>query len=403
MNLTSYKKELEEELGRILHYWMNVCVDDVDGGFYGRIDGDNKVIPEASKGVVLNSRILWTFSAAAHSTKEPSFLPVAQRAYTYLLDHFLDKTYGGVYWSLDHRGAPLNDRKQIYGLAFCLYGFSEYYRATGQQGVLDEAIRLFRLIERYSYDHERKGYYEAFARDWAPLEDWRLSGKDANVPKTMNTHLHILEAYGNLYRVWPDPLLLAQIKGLLEVFFRYMIAETTGHLILFFEEDWTVRSSMVSYGHDVEAAWLLQEAATIIGDGEWIEKTGQLALKMALAAAEGLDTNGGLWYERGERGLAETAADHLVREKHWWPQAEAMIGFFNAWQAGGDEIWLQRSLASWEFVKNYIRDSKGGEWWWGVDAQHSPMPGQDKAGFWKCPYHNGRACMEIIRRLNILM
>jgi mannobiose 2-epimerase len=393
MNLTDYKKELEEELGSILRYWVQFTPDYKEGGFYGRIDGDDKVAPGSPKGVVLNSRILWTLSAAFSHTREPAYLSVAQRAYEYLLTHFLDREYGGVYWSLDHTGAILNDRKQIYGLAFCLYGLSEYYIATGQPGALEEAITLFRLIEQHSYDRERKGYYEAFARDWRQLEDLRLSEKDANVQKTMNTHLHILEAYANLYRAWPDALLLERIKGLLEVFTRYMIDGATGHLVLFFDGDWTVRSSLVSYGHDIEAAWLLQESAVITGDKEWIEKTGQLALKMALAAAEGLDGDGGLWYER--------EGEHLMQEKHWWPQAEAMIGFFNAWQVSGDDRWLERSAASWQFVKQYIKDPPGGEWRWGVGADHSPMPGQDKAGFWKCPYHNSRACMEIIRRLAI--
>jgi mannobiose 2-epimerase len=395
MNLASYKEELKEELGSILRYWMQFTPDYNEGGFYGRIDGENKVVAGAPKGVVLNSRILWTFSAAWSHTKEPPYRQVAQRAYEYLLAHFLDREYGGVYWSVDHRGTPLNDRKQIYGLAFCLYGLSEYYIATGEQAALDEAIALFRLIEQFSYDGERKGYYEAFARDWKPLEDLRLSEKDANVQKTMNTHLHILEAYANLYRAWPDALLQERIRGLLEVFARYMAEETTGHLVLFFDGDWTIRSSMVSYGHDIEASWLLQESAGIAGDKGWMEKTRQLALKMALAAAEGLDGDGGLWYER-EGGC-------LVREKHSWPQAEAMLGFFNAWQVSGDEVWLQRSLASWNFVKHTIRDPEWGEWWWGVREDHSPMRGEDKAGFWKCPYHNSRACMEIIRRLNILV
>src|SRR5258708_22716043 len=366
MNLTHYK----EELGSILRYWMEFTPDHRQGGFYGRIDGEGKVIADAPKGVVMNSRILWTFSSAWSHTKEPAYRPVAQRAYEYRLGHLIARVHGGVYWSVDDGGAALNDRKEIYGLAFCLYGLSEYYLATGEQAALDEAIALFRLIERYSYDRERKGYYEAFARDWKPLEDLRLSEKDANVQKTMNTHLHILEAYANLYLAWPDALLKERIGGLLEVFDRYMVEDSTGHLVLFFDEDWTVRSSMVSYGHDIEASWLLQDSAGVTGDPGWMEKTGRVVLKTARAAAEGLDSDGGLWYERGE--------DHLVREKHWWPQAEAMIGFLNAWQVSGDEVWLERSLASWNFVKHFIRDPKGGEWWWGVQKDHTPMPGQDK-------------------------
>jgi mannobiose 2-epimerase len=163
-----------------------------------------------------------------------------------------------------------------------------------------------------------------------------------------------------------------------------------GHLLLFFDKDWTQRSSLVSYGHDIEAAWLIQDAAGTVGSFGWIDYSRRLAITMARAAEEGLDEDGGLWYER--------EADRLIEEKHWWPQAEAMLGFFNAWQVSGHKAWLERSQASWNFVKRYIRDPEGGEWWWGVQKDHSPMPGEDKAGFWKCPYHNSRACMQIIRR-----
>jgi cellobiose epimerase len=391
ITLAGYKKELELELESILRYWMDNTLDAAQGGFFGRIGEEGKVYPEAPKGVVLNSRILWTFSAAYRHTRDSRWLPVAKRAYEYILAHFIDTRFGGVFWSVDHLGAMLDGRKQIYGLAFCLYGLSEYYLATGDQPALEEAITLFRLIERYSYDPRKKGYYEAFTREWRQPEDLRLSPKDANEQKTMNTHLHILEAYANLYRVWPDNVLKDRIAGLLDVFTRHIVDVGTGHLVLFFNEDWEPRSSIVSYGHDIEAAWLLQEAADIAGDPWWKEKTKQLAIQLATAAAKGLDDDGGLWYER------EGAV--TIREKHSWPQAEAMIGFLNAWQNNGDRLWLERSLASWIFVKEFIKDPLGGEWFWGVRQDHSPMPGQDKAGFWKCPYHNSRACLEIIRRL----
>jgi mannobiose 2-epimerase len=386
-----YRQEAENELRSILRYWMENMPDSGQGGFVGRIDGGDRVHPEAPKGVVLNSRILWSFSAAYRATGEPLYLPVARRACEYILAHFIDREYGGVYWSVSPDGTPLDDRKQIYGLAFCLYGLSEFFIATSEGTALEEAIALFRLIEQHSFDEDRKGYYEAFSRVWRPVEDLRLSGKDANSPKTMNTHLHVLEAYANLYRCWPDPLLRQRIRDLLEVFQHYIVSATTGHLLLFFGEDWRVRPGIISYGHDIEASWLLQEAAVIVGDVEWTGKTRLLAQRLAGAAAEGLDTDGGLWYEKEEGGL--------VREKHWWPQAEAMVGFLNAWQVSGSATWWQRSLDSWGFIKRYIRDPAGREWYWGVRADHSPMPGEDKAGFWKCPYHNSRACLEVMRRL----
>jgi mannobiose 2-epimerase len=386
-----YKQEMETELGSILDYWAQNTLDRQEGGFFGQIDGENRIHPDASKGVVQNSRILWAFSAAYSHTHSLPYLAIARRAYEYLLAHFIDHDHGGVYWSVDHTGTMLNGRKQIYGLAFCIYGLSEYYLAAGDKTALDHAVSLFHLIERHSFDKLRKGYYEAFTRDWQPLEDLRLSPKDANEKKTMNTHLHVIEAYANLCRVWPDTLLKQQMASLLEVFDLHIIDHDTGHLKLFFDETWSPHSPLLSYGHDVEAAWLLQESASILGDGKWLSATRSWALKIARAAAEGLDSDGGLWYEKED--------GRLVKEKHSWPQAEAMIGFLNAYQLSGEKEWLDRSVAAWEFVKKYIKDPLYGEWHWGVQQDHSPMPGQDKAGFWKCPYHNSRACIEIIKRL----
>jgi mannobiose 2-epimerase len=394
MNTAGYNAEADLELQAILLYWMENTPDLVHGGFIGRIDGQDRPHPEAPKGLVLNSRILWTFSAAWRSTGHGIYRPTADRAYAYLLHNFLDRDYGGAFWSLNAAGQPLDPRKQIYGQAFALYGLSEYYRASGEKTALDEAVSLFRLIEQHSFDPRQNGYFEAFARDWSLLGDVRLSNKDANDPKTMNTHLHILEAYTNLYHAWPDPLLEGQIIGLLDIFDRYIIG-AGGHLGLFFDAYWKKRGGLISYGHDIEAAWLLHEAALVINNNEWITKTSRHALHIAAAAAEGLDTDGGLWYEQ-ENG-------HLIRQKHWWPQAEAMVGFLQAWQLSGDAIWWQRSLDSWNFVKEHIRSPDGKEWYWGVEADNSPIPGQDKAGFWKCPYHNSRACLEIIRRLGVFI
>ncbi len=322
---------------------------------------------------------------------------MAQRAYGYILSHFMDEECGGVYWSVDYTGTMLNGRKQIYGLAFCMYGLSEFYRATRDRQALDHAIALFHLIERHSYDLARKGYYEAFSRDWKPLTDLRLSEKDANEKKTMNTHLHVIEAYANLYLVWPDPLLKQQIDNLLEVFEKQIVDGRSGHLILFFDEDWTPRSEIISYGHDIEAAWLLLEAACIGGDEKRIREMQRIAVKTALAATEGLDSDGGLWYEY------DSQAGGLVAEKHSWPQAEAMVGFLNAYQVSDNKRFLEQSFASWRFIRQYIRDPEHGEWFWGVRKDHSPMPGQDKAGFWKCPYHNSRACLEVMARIDSLL
>ena len=350
IDLQTYCRELQAEFENILQYWMLHTIDNEQGGFYGSLDNNNTVQAAAPKGVVLNARILWTFSAAFNFTEDTKYIAVARRAHQYLSAHFSDREYGGLYWSVDAAGYPLNDRKQVYGMAFYLYGLSEYYEAVKEPAILEEAIQLFRLIEEKSFDRERKGYYEAFARDWQSLPDMRLSDKDANEKKTMNTHLHVVEAYANLYKQWPDQLLRQRIMQLLEVFDEHMIDKNTGHLLLFFDDNWQLKPDVVSYGHDIEAAWLLQQCAEIIQDEEWMNKMKKYALRITGAAMEGLDTDGGLWYEY------DPAKDHIIKEKHWWPQAEAMLGFFNAWQLSGKEVYLQASLRSWEFYKAiYLR------------------------------------------------
>jgi len=392
--LDNYKNELNTELGNIFGYWINNTIDNINGGFYGKIDNDNHVIPGSPKGSVLNARILWSFSSAYNLTGEKEYLEIASRAYQYITDHIIDKTYGGVYWTVDHLGNKLDTKKQVYASAFAIYALSEYYRATKKESVLNEAVDLYRLLVEKSFDQDKTGYFEAFTEDWQPINDLRLSAKDANEKKTMNTHLHVLEAYTNLYRVWPDKALWSQIVELLYNFSDHFIDAKTGHLNLFFDENWNKRSTLVSYGHDIEAAWLLLDAAEVIGDKKLIAKFKELAVTISDATPEGLDADGGFWYE------FEPAENHLVKEKHWWPQAEAMIGFFNTWQITGDEKYLDLSISSWGFVKDKILDKKNGEWFWGIDEHGQPMQGEDKAGLWKCPYHNTRACIELITRIN---
>ena len=391
--LQNFKAELESELQNILSYWMKYAMDDQFGGFAGRIDHCNQVEKKADKGSVLNSRILWSFSAAYRITKNADYLNCAQRAYDYFIDHFIDKKYGGIYWRTNFEGHPVDRKKQVYAQGFGIYALSEFYRAAGNETAKQHAIDLFNLVEKYSYDAIKTGYTDAFAENWQEMEDLRLSEKDANEKKTMNTHLHILEGFSNLYHIWPDELLGQRIKELLLNFTDHIIDKKNNHLVLFFDEAWNRKSSIISYGHDIEAAWLLQEAAETIDDAALVARTRGIAVQMATAAAEGLDKDGGLWYEY------EPATGHLIKEKHWWPQAEAIVGFFNAWQVSGNNEYLQYALDNWSFTKNHIRDNKLGEWVWGVNAACAVMNENDKVGIWKCPYHNSRACIEIMKRI----
>lgn len=390
--LKKLKSELNDELTRILNYWMKNTPDNEYGGFLGQIDAEDKVVPGSPKGSVLNARVLWSFSAAYNLNKNPEYLHYADRAYQYITGYFIDKEYGGVYWTVDYKGNPLDTKKQVYAHAFAIYGLSEYYRASGNEEAKTTAISFYKLLVEHSYDTVRTGYLEAFTCEWEQINDLRLSAKDANEKKTMNTHLHVLEGYANLYSIWPDDGLKAQIITLLHNFLDRFINPETYHLNLFFDENWNRRSALVSYGHDIEAAWLLLEAAEIIKHGPLIERLKDISIKIAKASLNGLDADSGLWYEY------EPSDNHLVKEKHWWVQAEAIVGFYNTWQITGDEKFLELAEKTWEFVKKNIIDPKNGEWVWGIDENGNVMPNEDKAGIWKCPYHNSRACIEIVKR-----
>jgi cellobiose epimerase len=391
--LERYKKQLKGELAAILQFWQQNTVDTKFGGFYGRLNNSNKIFSESPKGAVLNSRILWAFSAAYNLTINRTYLATAQRAFQFFTEYFIDKINGGVFWTVDYKGQPLDTKKQIYALSFAIYGLSEFYLAGKIQQAKDAAIELYRLIVDHSYDEINGGYIEALSADWKEIDDLRLSYKDANEKKSMNTHLHLLEALANLYRIWPNENLKDRIDELIYIFIDHIIDTDTCHLHLFFDECWNVKSNVISYGHDIEAAWLLPEACEVTGNKELIAKVKSKSIQLANAATEGLDEDGGMWYEYNP------ARDSLIKEKHSWPQAESMVGFFNAWQLTGDETYLQRSLNSWNFIKDHILDTKNGEWFWGVRNNYDIM-NEDKVGMWKCPYHNSRACIELMKRID---
>ncbi|MNW55048.1 Cellobiose 2-epimerase [compost metagenome] len=294
---------------------------------------------------------------------------------------------------VDADGNPSQDKKQIYGHAFVIYALVEYYLADQCQAALDLSIELYRLIEEHSYDKLHKGYIEAVARNWKYTGNLSLSSKDLNEKKSMNTHLHVLEAYTNLYRVWQSPELTHSLSELIEVTMDQIVDHTTGHFLLFFDEKWNVKSSHISYGHDIEGSWLLLEAAEVLQNPQILKRVKSTAITMAEAVyAKGIDQDGGIWNEADPGGLIDT-------NKDWWPQAEAMVGFYNAYELTGDSKFRDAAIQSWEFIRKYIVDHKYGEWHWGVQQDGTPLPNEPKISAWKCPYHNGRACLEMLTRL----
>lgn len=383
----------------ILSFWQEQMVDYRQGGFYGRIDGYNVLHPDAEKGAVLNARILWTFSAAARVLNNTPYRILAARAYDYLMQWFMDREQGGVYWSLNADGTPLDTKKQTYAIAFAIYGLAEYVRLTNNQEALNAAIRLFEDLEAHAYkwDNEKmskckNGYVEALTRNWQPIADMRLSEKDENGVFTMNTHLHVLEAYTNLYRVLKNvqrddvqgtkERITKQLRTLIDIFANRIFDPATGHLMLFFDEKWQPSNTHTSPGHDIEAAWLLHEALEVLGDEELLNQTLPVI-----------------------HSLAQAAEDDIMDEKEWWCYAEAVVGYIDQWKLYQDEkpiesnINLELAETAFHYIQTHLMDRENGEWFWTILPDGTPDRTHDKAGFWKCPYHNSRMCIEIIERL----
>jgi len=346
---------------------------------------------------VVCSRILWTFSAAARVLKDAAYLPMADRALDYLMTRFKDPEYSGYFWFLDARGNPLDLDKKIYGQAFTIYALSEHVRATGSQSCLEAAKALFELIESKAVDTNGIGYFDFCDRDWTVLEHFHLGAGEIPAAKTYNTHLHILEAYTNLLHVWPDGRVADRLRMLIEIHLDKIYDSETGHMDCFFDKDWNALSDAVSYGHDVETSWLLVEGAKVLGDKALLKRVRKLALDMAaLTLEQGVDSDGGMIYEENPREVRDP-------NKHWWPQAEAVVGFLNAWQLSDDPKFLDASQNSWKFIQNKIIDHEHGEWFWSVTRDGKLNKHHPKVSPWKGPYHNARMGFEVIERTNQIL
>ena len=416
------KKEMRDVVeNNILSFWMSRMVDDENGGFYGQMTGEGQLVKDANKGCILNARVLWAFSAAYRMLRKSEYLEMAQRAKNYFVDHFIDWEQGGVFWELDCKGKPVDTKKQFYAIGFAIYALSEYARATGDRESLDYALQLYDNIEEYALDQDNNGYMEACTREWGEIADMRLSELDANYPKSQNTHLHILEPYTNLYRclqefhaasscnyvptigsVLPVSITVpietvnrveASLRNLIDIFCNHILNPETHHLDLFFEKDWTRGAGhLESYGHDIECSWLLHEAALVLGDHKLLAKVETIVRMVAEAAEKGLEDDGSMLHE------ANLDTGYVDNDRHWWVQAETVVGYLNIFQHFGEEGALNKACRCWDYIKRHLIDYEGGEWWWSCDAAGQINRKDDKAGFWKCPYHNSRMCLEVLER-----
>jgi cellobiose epimerase len=391
-----YRFRIEDDLRQnVLPFWIDKVANRPARAFFGSLTNGLEVDPAVERGALLTTRILWTFSAAHARYDDPEYLATAELAYDDLATHFQDRDHGGYWWSVAADNSVLRDRKQVYGQAFAIYALTEFHAASGRAAPLDEAIATYRLIERHARARHG-GYLEAFGRAWEPIEDMRLSAIDQNDPKSQNTHLHVMEAYTRLLAAWPDPGLRRALAELVEVMLNRIVDPATGHLGLFFTEDWTPTSDKISYGHDIEAAWLLGRAAEVLGDGVLSARVRALAVKIAaVTLAEGVDEDGGVFNQGGPAGLTDT-------NKEWWPQAEAVVGFLDAYQISGEERFLTAALRAWDFIELRLVDHLRGEWFRGVTRDGTVLDQELKVSFWKCPYHNGRAALEAVQRLAVL-
>lgn len=414
MDIQKLKKEAEQELfTNILPYWENISRDTRPGfeGFFGQIDNDNNCNSACERSIVMTSRFLWTYSAVARLTKKAEYLQMANFAYDVILSKYWDKKYSGVYWSVMPDGKPKVDKKQIYGEAFCCYGLSEFAAAVKElekdkDSVSEEAMNLaldiFNLLEAHARDLDDGGYIEARAKNWKPTNDMILSPKDMNCPKSMNTNLHVMEAYTNLYRtlpvVFPDagPIrnevgdALADLVKITTDF----ILQPNAHLGMFFDMNWNSLDDEISYGHDIEASWLLWEAACELNDEELKEEIHDTVIKIAqVALEEGFDHQNGCM-----ENFLKDNGKLRDRRRVWWNQAEALNGFYNAWEMTGESKYAEACEKEWNWIKKYQVDKAGGEWWNELDENGVPILSEAKGGNWKTSYHNGRMCLEILRR-----
>lgn len=393
--MQSLRQQVESELlTDILPFWLKHTIDDERGGFHGQISNDLIVDSQADKGIILNARILWTFSRAFRVYSDPAYLATAKRAYEYLTRYFWDREFGGVYWMLDVEGRPRDEKKRIYAQAFTVYSLAEYFHATGDADALKRALGMVEKIEASGHDAVRGGYFETYERDWTLAADQRLSEVDMDEKRSMNTHLHLLEAYATLLRVHEDATIRHRLRELIEIFLEHIIDPVTQHFILFFDEEWRPRSEKISFGHDIEGSWLVVEAVKVLGDASLLARVRETSVQMAAAVLEqGIDADGGLQYEANPTGIFDS-------DKHWWPQAEAVVGFLNAWQISGQERFFDAAQRSWAFIEEFIVDRRNGEWFGLVSKSGEPGQGLDKVGPWKCPYHNSRTCFEVMERLD---
>jgi mannobiose 2-epimerase len=391
-----HRRAAEQLFNHILPFWCGPALDPERGGWMAWLSNDLKPDRRKPKGLILNTGILWAFSAVFRVRPEPLYRDMANRALDFVMNRFWDAHSGGVFWQLDDAGSVIDDAKRIHGQAFCIYALTEYHRAFSAPEPLARAQELFGRVDRHARDPRHGGYLEVCRRDWTASAGARPGEKDPNEKKSLNNHLHLLAAFAGLYRVWKDRHLEQRLFELIELFEQRMLDASSHHLHDFFDHAWKVRSDFYSFGHDIEASWLLCEAADALGDASLFKRVQTMALTLAGAVfAEGLGADGGLYYE-GKAGRV------IDPRKEYWPQAEAVVGFLNAFELARDAKFLAAARRAWNYLGHHIVDRTHGEWFCRVNADGLPDATLPKVNERKGPYHGARMCLETMSRLNRL-
>lgn len=375
----------------LIPFWN--CLKDVDhGGFYGFVDQNQQIDHHSDKGVILMSRILWFYSKASILCKDASLLKMADHVYEFLVEHCQDHRYGGMYWSVHYDGTPADTTKHTYNQAFTVYALSVYYQAGGRQDALDQAYALFHLIEEKCRDQD--GYLEAFHQDFTPASNEKLSENGVMAGRTMNTLLHVLEAYTELYRGDGSQEVGNKLRCIFELFQKKMYNPDKQILEVFFDIDYHSLIDLESYGHDIEASWLIDRGCQVLGDENCSQAMAPISKALALATYQNA-------YDTVEHALYnEREGEQIDRQKIWWVQAEAVVGFYNAYQKTPERTeYLQAAEGIWHYIREYMIDEQSGEWYESIQADGTRKQGQALVHSWKCPYHNGRMCMEMMERL----
>lgn len=399
LNSSDYLELVSEftfELEAISNWWSSYAVDHMHGGFLGEVSNEQYGDHFAPKGVVATARILWFFSEAALSTGEENLKTLAERAYRYIASHFWDVEHGGVFWSVNPDRSPADTKKQTYAQAFVIYGYVSYYKLTGDKSAIIAAQDLYDLIENWTFEADANGYNEALSRNWKSLSDVRLSEYDSNYPFTMNTHLHLMEAYSALYEIRPTDRVRLSLENLIEIHLEKIIFDKGARLGMFFDKNWNDKSSGISHGHNIEASWLIWEASQILNNDSISQRVEKVTISLANACYE--QAFAGYGYVINETTLSGEVDSVSV----WWVQAEALVGFLNAYVLTDDSRFLNAAKAIWAFTKENHIDHNKGEWFWNARNHEAIRSRSYKAGMWKAPYHNGRAMLESVSILKEL-